>query len=76
MVEAGVVDIGGDKIEDPEGIYESLRNVFTYNGEFVCPPKDFSTLTLIYNRDMSTLRVWNIRPMTGPGTICGPQRKR
>jgi multiple sugar transport system substrate-binding protein len=52
MVEAGVVDIGGDKIEDPEGIYESLRNVFTYNGEFVCPPKDFSTLTLIYNRDM------------------------
>lgn len=52
LVEAGVVDIGGDKIENPEGFYESLVNVFTYNGEFVCPPKDFSTLTLQYNKDM------------------------
>lgn len=52
LVEAGVVDIGGDKIENPEGFYESLVNVFTYNGEFVCPPKDFSTLTLQYNKGM------------------------
>jgi multiple sugar transport system substrate-binding protein len=52
LVEAGVVDIGGDKIENPEGFYESLVNVFTYNDEFVCPPKDFSTLTLQYNKDM------------------------
>ena len=52
LVEAGVVDIGGDKIQDPEGFYESLVNVFTYNDEFVCPPKDFSTLTLQYNKDM------------------------
>lgn len=52
LVEAGVVDIGGDKIQNPEGFYESLVNVFTYNDEFVCPPKDFSTLTLQYNKDM------------------------
>ncbi|NLE50072.1 MAG: ABC transporter substrate-binding protein [Chloroflexi bacterium] len=52
LVEAGVVDIGGDKIENPDGFYESLVNVFTYNDEFVCPPKDFSTLTLQYNKDM------------------------
>lgn len=52
LVEAGVVDIGGDKIQNAEGFYESLVNVFTYNDEFVCPPKDFSTLTLQYNKDM------------------------
>ncbi|HMM28087.1 MAG: ABC transporter substrate-binding protein [Chloroflexota bacterium] len=52
LVEAGVVDIGGDKIENPEGIYPSLVDIFTYNDEFVCPPKDFSTLTLQYNKDM------------------------
>src|SRR5690606_24613173 len=29
LVEAGVVDIGGDKIENPEGIYPSLVEIFT-----------------------------------------------
>lgn len=50
--EAGVLDVGTEKIENPDGFYQSLVEVFTYNGEFYCPPKDFSTMTLQYNKDM------------------------
>lgn len=39
-------------IEDPDDFYPSLRDAFTSNGTFYCPPKDFSTLALIYNKKM------------------------
>lgn len=42
----------GDQLTNVEGIYESLRSVFTYDGQLYCPAKDFSTLTLQYNIDM------------------------
>jgi multiple sugar transport system substrate-binding protein len=48
----GVIADGTDKIADQEDIYPSLRNVFTVDGKFYCPPKDFSTLALEYNKDM------------------------
>lgn len=51
-VEAGVIDIGEDFIEDQEGFYGSLLDVFTYEGVLYCPPKDFSTMTLQYNKDL------------------------
>ncbi len=39
-------------IEDPDDFYESARAAFTANGTFYCPPKDFSTLALFYNKKM------------------------
>jgi ABC-type glycerol-3-phosphate transport system substrate-binding protein len=35
-----------------DDFYPSLREAFTYDGTFYCPPKDFSTLALQYNIDM------------------------
>lgn len=49
---AGVLEPYGDQITDPEGIYESLRTIFTYEDELYCAAKDFSTLGLVYNTDM------------------------
>ncbi len=51
-VEAGVVDIGEDFIEEQEGFYGPLLDVFTYEGVLYCPPKDFSTMALQYNKDL------------------------
>ncbi|MFN8561882.1 MAG: ABC transporter substrate-binding protein [Anaerolineae bacterium] len=51
-VEAGVVAPAGDNIEQPDDIYPSLLEVFTYDGTLYCPPKDFSTMTLQYNKDL------------------------
>ncbi len=50
--EAGVVAPAGDNIQDVEDIYPSLLQVFTYKGTLYCPPKDFSTMTLQYNKDL------------------------
>ncbi len=36
-------------ISDPDDIYAALRDVFTIDGDWYCPPKDFSTLGLIYD---------------------------
>ena len=41
----------GDKIDNPDDIYDSLRQSFTYKGTNYCPAKDFSTLQLEYNTD-------------------------
>jgi multiple sugar transport system substrate-binding protein len=50
--EAGVVAPAGDNIEEMDDIYPSLLEVFTYNGTLYCAPKDFSTMTLQYNKDL------------------------
>ena len=34
---------------EPDDIYPSLREAFTYDGTWYCPPKDFSTLGLVYD---------------------------
>jgi len=51
-VDAGVVDVGEGNIENPEGFYADLLDVFTIDGILYCPPKDFSTMALQYNRDL------------------------
>ncbi len=51
-VNAGVMAPGDDNIENPEGIYESLRNTYTLDGTLWCPAKDFSNLALEYNTDL------------------------
>jgi len=42
----------GDKIDNPTDFIPALRDVFTANGKFYCPPKDFSTLALQTNDAM------------------------
>lgn len=49
---ADVVASGEGNITDVEGYYASLIDVFTVNGTLYCPPKDFSTMALQYNRDL------------------------
>ena len=51
-VDAGVVAAGDGLVENPEGIYQSLRDIFTVNGTFYCPSKDFATMGLQYNKDL------------------------
>ncbi|PJF32361.1 MAG: ABC transporter substrate-binding protein [Candidatus Thermofonsia Clade 1 bacterium] len=42
----------GDRLTDIDDFYPALRNAFTTNGQFYCPPKDFSTLALQINTEM------------------------
>ncbi|MCB0046326.1 MAG: ABC transporter substrate-binding protein [Caldilineaceae bacterium] len=51
LVASGSV-IPVQNIENPDDFYPNLREAFSSDGEFYCPPKDFSTLGLIYNTDM------------------------
>lgn len=52
LVEAGALQPAEGKIENEEDFYPSLKDAFTYDGQFWAPPKDFSTLALQYNVDM------------------------
>jgi multiple sugar transport system substrate-binding protein len=52
LVEAGAIEPAEGRLENVDDFYPSLREAFTYNGTFYCPPKDFSTLGLQYNTDM------------------------
>ncbi len=40
----------GDKLDNPDDFYQSLRDVFTYEGKLYCAPKDYSSLGLIINK--------------------------
>lgn len=42
----------GDMLENKDDFYPSLVTSFTYEGDFYCAPKDFSSLALIINTDM------------------------
>jgi multiple sugar transport system substrate-binding protein len=41
-----------ESLSNADDFYPNLREAFTYNGQFMCAPKDFSTLALIINSDM------------------------
>lgn len=51
-VAAGSIDAIGDELSEVDDFYPNLRGAFTVGGEFYCPPKDFNTLGLQYNKDM------------------------
>ncbi|MFO7689564.1 MAG: extracellular solute-binding protein [Cryobacterium sp.] len=42
----------GDDLANKDDFYPSLISSFTYEGEFYCAPKDFSTLGLVINTDL------------------------
>ncbi len=41
-----------ESLSNADDFYPPLREAFTYNGQFMCAPKDFSTLALVINSDM------------------------
>lgn len=54
---AGYADNGsviayGNMLENKDDFYPSLVQNFTYNDQFYCAPKDFSTLQLIINKNL------------------------
>lgn len=49
---AGALDVVGSEMDNPDDFYDNLSGAFTLEGDFYCPPKDFSTLALQYNKDM------------------------
>ncbi len=54
LLKAGALaPVPNGALTNQDDIYPSLRSVFTSpDGKLVCPPKDFSTLALVYNKDM------------------------
>ena len=63
LADAGVlVPVPEEAITEPDDIYPSLTEAFTYDGTWYCPPKDFSTLGLVYNVDM--LEAAGVEPPT------------
>lgn len=52
LAAAGALLPIGDQMTDVDDFYPSLRDAFTVDGVFYCPPKDFSTLALEYNIEL------------------------
>jgi multiple sugar transport system substrate-binding protein len=50
LAEAGALaPVPDGAVSDPDDIYPSLQSAFTYDGTWYCPPKDVSTLGLVYD---------------------------
>lgn len=52
LVDAGAIEPAEGHLDNAGDFYSSLQDAFTIDGTFYCPPKDFSTLALQYNKDM------------------------
>lgn len=52
FVRAGAIAPAEGRLTNPDDFYPSLRTAFTIDNTFYCPPKDFSTLALQYNKDL------------------------
>jgi len=62
LAKAGALEPIGDKVDNPGDFYDSLKQSFTYKGTYYCPPKDFSTLQLVYNT--TELEAAGLKPPT------------
>jgi multiple sugar transport system substrate-binding protein len=51
LVESGLVMSADGRIENADEIFPSLLSAFTVGDTVYCPPKDFSTLAVLYNKD-------------------------
>jgi len=50
LVDAGALaPVPDGALSDPDDIFPALVDIFTVDGTWYCPPKDFSTLGLIYD---------------------------
>lgn len=52
FVAAGSIEPAEGQLENVDDFYPSLRDAFTIDGTLYCPPKDFSTLGLQYNKSL------------------------
>jgi multiple sugar transport system substrate-binding protein len=52
LVDSGVIADGSEQIEAQDDIYPGLKEAFSVDGKLYCAPKDFSTLALLYNKDL------------------------
>lgn len=52
LVKAGQLLPADGKLTAVDDFYLSLRSAFTLDGTLYCPPKEFSTLALIYNKGL------------------------
>lgn len=52
--ETGSLEPYAESLSNVEDFYPNLRDAFTYDGQLMCAPKDFSTLALIINSEMWT----------------------
>lgn len=52
LVAANALEPIGGELSNPGDFYPNLQDAFTMDGEFYCPPKDFNTLALQYNKDL------------------------
>jgi multiple sugar transport system substrate-binding protein len=50
--DSGVLADGADKIVSQDDFYPGLKAAFSYDGDLYCAPKDYSTLGLLYNKDL------------------------
>jgi multiple sugar transport system substrate-binding protein len=50
LAQAGALAPAHDRLTHPDDFYPVLRNAFTLDGVFYCPPAAFSTLALVYNQ--------------------------
>ncbi|MFT3888030.1 MAG: extracellular solute-binding protein [Arachnia sp.] len=48
----GYLENYASKLPNAGDFYPALKETFTFDGEFVCAPKDFSTLGLVINTDL------------------------
>ena len=48
----GSLEPYAENLSNADDFFPALREAFTYDGQFMCAPKDFSTLALIINSDM------------------------
>ncbi len=62
LVAAGAIAPIGDKLTNTADLIPALKDVFTTDGKFYCPPKDYSTLALQVNTDM--LAAAGVKPPT------------
>lgn len=49
LATAGALASAEGQVEQPDDFYDNLKETFTFEGTWYCPPKDFSVLALQYN---------------------------
>jgi multiple sugar transport system substrate-binding protein len=50
LANQGALAVVGDAVENPDDFYQPMLQAFTYDGQLMGVPKDFSVLALVYNQ--------------------------
>ncbi len=50
LASQGALAVVGDAVENPDDFYQPMLQAFTYDGQLMGVPKDFSVLALVYNQ--------------------------